>query len=250
MKKIGVVVFALLLSNAFAQVRNAEWGFGYSFSAPQGTMRQNMTQAHGGFLDFYVSPADKRFALGGELSINGYGRNKTEQTYTFDDGSTAPMDVIVTNNFYNMMLAGRYYLSTGKIQPFVSGKAGLALYATNLNVYDPDDFDHCEPVDTDVLKRDATMIFSAGGGLRWEVMPKKMPGKFFMNLAANYTTGGKVDYMNADAPKHSHSNHTSDVYMKFLNTQTQVVHEHHVGNVYSSLVELLDVRLTFTLRMH
>jgi hypothetical protein len=250
MKKLCVVVLALLVSVGYAQLSNAEWGLGYAFSAPQGTMSQNVKQAHGGFLDFYFTPTGKRLAWGAEISYNSYGRDKSEQIYTLDDGSTAPMDIIVTNNFYNVQLAARYLLGEGKIQPFVSGKVGAGIYATHLNVYDPDDFDHCEPVDGDVLKRDATMIFSAGAGLRWEVAPRRAPRKFFMNVAANYTTGGKVDYMNANAPKHSHSNQTSDVYMKFLNTQTQVVHEHHVGNVYSSLVELLDVRLTFAMRMN
>jgi hypothetical protein len=249
MKTRLTLLFGFMLSTSFAQVSGTEWGMSYIFSAPQGTMRQNMTQAHGGHVDFFFTPAGKRYSFGMELSVNTYGRDKSEQTYTFDDGSTAPMDIIVSNNFYNMMLAGRYFLSEGKIRPFVTGKLGYGLYATSLNVYDPDDFDHCEPVDTDVLKRDGTMVFGAGGGIRWEMLPNKAPGRFFMNLSANYTSGGKVDYMNVDAPNHSHSGHTSDVYMKFLNTQTQVVHEHHVGNVYTSLVELMDFRLGVTMKM-
>jgi hypothetical protein len=249
MKNLFTPLFAIILVSGFAQLNSTEWGMGYIFSAPQGSMKENMKQAHGGYLDFYFMPVEKRYSIGMELSINTYGRNKSEQTYTFEDGSTAPMDIIVSNNFYNMLVGGRYFLSTGKVQPFVSGKLGFGLYATSLNVYDPNDFDHCEPVDSDVLKRDGTMVFGAGGGIRWEMLPKKAPGRFFLNLSATYTSGGKVDYMNADAPSHSHSGHTSDVYMKFLNTQTQVVHEHHVGNVYTSLVELMDFRLGMTMKL-
>jgi hypothetical protein len=249
MKQIFTALSVLISLASVAQLNNTEWGMGYIFSIPEGSMQQNMKQAHGGYMDFYFTPVEKRYSIGMELSINTYGRDKSKQTYTLDDGSTAPMDIIVSNNFYNILVAGRYFLSTGKVQPFVTGKMGYGLYATSLNVYDPDDFDHCEPVDSDVLKRDGTMVFAAGGGIRWEMFPKKAPGRFFMNLSTNYTSGGKVNYMNADAPTHSHSGHTSDVYMKFLNTQTQVVHEHHVGNVYTSLVELMDFRLAVTMKM-
>jgi len=253
MKKHLTILSVLFVSIAFGQfdLSNAEWGMGYVFSAPQNTMRQNVRQAHGANVDFYFTPNQKRYALGFELSMNGYGHNKSEETYTFDDGSTAPMDIVVSNNFFNFMVAGRYFLSQGKVQPFVAGKIGYSLYATRLNIYDPDDFDHCEPVETDLLKRDGTAIFSAGAGLRWQMLPKRAPDRFFISLSTNYTSGGKINYMNVDAPASAHNNttHTSDVYAKFLNTQTQVVHEHHVGKVYSSLVELLDFRLGVSMRM-
>lgn len=251
MKFRFTALFVLTALASFAQLKGAEWGFGYIFSSPQGTMSQNVKQAHGGNLDFYVTPANKRYAIGFEMSVNGYGHNKKRETYTFDDGSTAPMDIVVSNNFYNFMLAGRYFLSTGKIQPFVTGKMGYSLYATSLNIYDPDDWDHCEPIDNDMLKHDGTIIFAAGGGLRWEMLPKKSTGRFYFNLSANYLSGGKVNYMNVDAPANAQHQPTptSDVYAKFLNTQTQMVHEHHVGNVYTSLVEMMDFRLGMTIRL-
>jgi hypothetical protein len=53
--------------------------------------------------------------------------------------------------------------------------------------------------------------------------------------------------MNVDAPANSHSNHTSDVYAKFINTQTQVVHDHHIGNVYTGVIEQIDIRFGVTM---
>lgn len=206
-----------------------------------------MKQAHGANLEYYYSPPAARYSVGLEASINIYGHDKTSQTYTFDDGSTAPMDIVVDNNFYNIMLAGRQFLGRGKIQPFVNAKVGVSIYSTDLNIYDPDEFDQCKPIDSDILKRDATMIFSLGGGLRWEMLPKREPGRYFLNLTGNYISGGKVDYMNVDAPSRSQSTQTSDVYARFINTQTQVVHEHHVGNVYTSVVEQMDFRLGITM---
>jgi hypothetical protein len=250
MKTFFTCLFVIGALASFSQPKGMEMGLSFIGSAPQGSMRENMTVAGGLSMDFYFTPATNRYALGLEMSVNGYGYDKTRQTYNFSDGSSAPMDIIVNNNFFNFMLAGRHFLSQGKVRPYINAKAGYSVYSTSLNIYDPDEFDHCEPVDSDVLKRDGAIIFSAGGGVRWEMLPKKNPGRFFLNLSANYTSGGKVDYMNADAPKHSHTNHTSDVYMEFLNTQTQVVHEHHVGNVYTSLVELIDFRFGVTMRFN
>jgi hypothetical protein len=245
------IAFALMLFGLIAnsQVKNSEFGMGYTFSSPQGTMKENIQYANGLHMDFYFNPGEKRYALGMELAVNMYGHDKTRQTYTLDDGSTAPMDIVVNNNFFNVMVGGRYYLRQGNWQPFVTGKLGYSFYSTDLNIYDPDDKDHCEPVENDVLKKDGSLIFSAGAGLRCDLLPKKNPGVLFLNVSANYTAGGKVNYMNVDGPTHSHTAHTSDVYAKFINTQTQIVHEHHVGNVYSSLIELMDFRLGFSVRL-
>ncbi len=226
-----------------------ELGTGYVFSVPRGSMQSNIQYANGFNIDFHFTPGEKRYSFGMEMNVNMYGHDKTRQTYILDDGSSAPMDIIVNNNFYNVMLTGRYFLMNGKIKPFITGKVGYSFFNTDLSIYDPDDMDHCEPVENNVLSRDGTIIFSAGAGLRWELLPKKTPGLLFMNLAANYSAGGKVNYMNVDGPSHSHTAHTSDVYVKFINTQTQIVHDHHVGNVYSSPLELMDFRLSVSIML-
>ncbi len=242
---ITFLIFSLVSKG---QGFTSEIGTSYIFSAPRGTMQDNIKNANGLTLDFYLTPKEKRYSFGFEMSYNGYGHDKTRQTYTLDDGSTAPMDIIVNNNFYNVMLAGRYFLSEGRIQPFITGKMGYSFFHTELSIYDPDDMDHCEPVDGDVLSKDGSIIFSAGAGLRLDLLRKKSPGLLSLNMSANYSAGGKVNYMNVDAPNHSHVAHTSDVYARFINTQTQVTHEHHVGNVYSSSIELLDFRLGVSMR--
>ena len=249
MKNIITLTLAFISFAAASQSRIKEFSMGYVFSLPRSPMNETIRNASGLAIDCYFTPRGKRYMLGAEISVNGYGHDKTRQTYSFDDGSTAQMDIAVNNNFYNLLLGGRYYLGHGRVQPFVTGKFGYSFYSTDLNIYDPDDFDHCEPVDTEVLKKDGSLIFSAGAGLQWDLRPKTKPGVLFLTLAANYLSGGKVSYMNVDAPMQSQAAHQSDVYTKFLNTQTQVVHEHHVGNVYSSLIEMMDFRLGISLRM-
>ncbi len=249
MKNTITLALAFASFAAASQSRIKEFSVGYVFSLPRSPMSETIRNANGFAMDFYFTPKGKHYLLGGEMSVNTYGHDKTRQTYSFDDGNTAQMDIAVNNNIYNFLLGGRYYLGHARVQPFVMGKFGYSLFNTDLNIYDPDDFDHCEPVDTEVLKTDGSLIFSVGAGLQWDLRPKTKPGVFFLTLSGNYSSGGKVSYMNVDAPMQSHASHQSDVYTKFLNTQTQVIHEHHVGNVYSSLIEMMDFRLGISLRM-
>jgi hypothetical protein len=243
-------LFILLISLVSkGQGISPEISTSYVFSAPRGTMQQNIKNANGVTVDFYLTPKEKRYSFGFEMAYNGYGHDKSTQNYTMDDGSVAPMDIVVNNSFFNMMLAGRYFLMDGTIKPFITGKVGYSFFNTNLSIYDPNDMDQCEPVDGDALSKDATAIFSGGAGVRWDLLPKKCPGLLSINISANYSAGGKVNYMNVDAPSHSHANHTSDVYARFINTQTQVIHEHHVGNVYSTSLEFLDFRIGGTVRL-
>jgi len=236
----------LVVLSFISKGQNSEMGLNYTYSIPRGSMQYTISGAHGFTMDYYFLPKEKPYSFGIEMNVNSYGHDKTRQTYTFEDGSTAPMDIVVNNNFYSIMMTGRYFLSDKKIRPFITGKAGYSFFTTDLYIYDPDDADHCEPVDSDILSNDGTVLASVGGGLRLELLPKKNPGAFFLDLSANYSLGGKVEYMNVDAGNMNHAAHiahTSDVYAQFINTQTQVVHEHHVGNVYASPIEVLDFRL-------
>ena len=134
-------------------------------------------------------------------------------------------------------------------------KAGYSWYATDLNIYDPDDFDNCKPVETDILQEDGTWIYSLGGGLQYDlsdVFQKLRKEVLFITVSAFYTQGGTVEYMNTDVPDGHHSgsppNRISDMEASFINTQTQVIHKHHVGYVYSSYAQMMAFRFTLTFR--
>jgi hypothetical protein len=255
--KFLALFFSLIASNlAWAQFQNYEIGLGYTFAAPIATMKQNISHGNGITMDFYLTPEkNSRFAFGMDMNYTVYGYDKSKQEYTFDDGTTARMDIIVDNSFFNLMFGGRYLLSNppaGNLKPYVALKGGYSWFRTNLNIYDPDDNDHCEPVETDLLIKDGTFLVSGGGGLQWDlkgIFRRNSPNRFLFNVGVNLTLGGKINYMNTDAPNQNHTNHNnSDVTAQFLNTQTQVVHEHHVGYVYTSFLEMMDFRAGFIFR--
>jgi len=256
--KTKILSFILLVStSAFGQIKNYEFGLGYAYASPIGTMNKNIKQGNGFTLDFYLTPEKvNRLSFGMDLGVIFYGHDKSLQEYTFSDGTVANMNIVVDNYFTNLMIGARYYLMDveGKnIKPYVLLKGGYSWFRTDLNIYDPDDSDSCEPVDADLLLKDGTFSFSGGAGFHWDlssVFKKKAPNRLLFNVGANLTLGGQVNYMNTDAPSQNHTNHNhSDVMAEFVNTQTQVVHEHHVGYVYTSYLEMVEIRAGFVFRM-
>lgn len=245
MKRILFIPLIVTSWTLSAQSWQGEFGLGYTYMEPLGSMSNNIKRGHGFTADYFITPKNSRFAYGLEFSYTLYGHDKSEQVYTFSDGSTANMDIVVDNSISNLLLAGRYYLRDESIlRPFINVKAGYSWYKTDLNIYDPDELDHCEPVDHDLLLKDGTLVLSAGGGFHYDlsaIFKKVSPNRFLFTLNANLALGGRVNYMNTDAPSH-HDPSAQDVNARFINTQTQVVHEHHVGYVYSSYAELLDIR--------
>jgi len=254
-KLIPLLLIVMASSPSYAQW-NREWTLGYVYSSPTGKMKQNIHQAHGMALDFHLESPNQKYAIGADMNYSMYGYDQTRQQYTFSDGTVADMDIRVSNSFMNLMLSGRYNLITGKkVTPYVGVKTGYSWFTTSLNIYDPDDTDQCKPVESDILQKDGTWIYSLGGGVKYDLASlfnKIHRDRLYLNLSAFYTQGGTVQYMNTDVPHgnpmSSHPNRSRDLEAAFINTQTQVVHKHHIGYVYSSFAQMMDFRLALTVR--
>jgi len=250
----------LLLLIAIIQTSDAqwtrEWSLGYAYSSPTGKMKQNIRHGNGIIFDFHLQSPGKKYALGVDMNYSLYGFDQTRQQYTFSDGTTADMDINVSNSFMNLMFSGRYNLITDKkLIPYAGLRAGYSWFITDLNIYDPDDTDNCKPVESDILLRDGTFIYSVGGGVKYNLsslFKKLNSDRLFINISAYYTQGGTVNYMNTDVPDRNHTtpppNRTGDMEAAFINTQTQVVHKHHVGYVYSSFAQMMDFRFTLVIK--
>ncbi|HYG04022.1 MAG TPA: hypothetical protein VD927_16365 [Chryseosolibacter sp.] len=255
MKKLLFLSIMLQVSFLQAQDWSFELGTNYVYANPTSGMGHVIDRGHGVGINAGMLTPDQRFAVGIDFSYAQYGRDKSRQVYTFDDGSTANMDVIVSNNFGSVMAYGKMNLVTaGTFRPYVFTKVGYTFFSTNLNIYDPDDFDHCEPVESDVLYNDRTFTGAIGAGLRFDIaaiFQKLEKGKFYVDASIHSTHGGQVRYMNSDATAHTNGgNHDSDqVLASFLNTQTQIVHRHHVGNLYKSRMQMTELRFGVSMQL-
>jgi hypothetical protein len=253
------ILFIGLVLAGFA-VQAQQWGreFGINFTHvnPIGGMGQVIKRGNGATFNYGFVRPDGRFSFGLDMSVVQYGHDRSRQEYTMSDGSVAPMDVIVNNSFVNMMAYSRWYLATkGLVRPYLAGQVGYSRYGTDLSIYDPDDKDQCEPVDTDVLYHDGTMVAMVGAGVKIDiaaVFKKLEKGRFYLESNLNLTRGGSVRYMSEDADA-SHANHNTPdsdhVFAKFLNTTTMIVHEHHVGHLYRSPVQMTEFRVGFSMNI-
>jgi hypothetical protein len=257
MKRNLIFVLMLLTATANAQDWSRELGMSYFNANPTGTMGRIIDRAHGVEMNYALGTPDNRFAFGINFSFAQYGRDKSRQEYTLDDGSTAPMDIIVANSFFNPAVFARWNVMTkGVIRPYVLMKTGYSVYTTTLNIYDPDDRDHCEPVDSDDLYNDGAFFASLGAGVRFDmskIFGRLNSERLFLNMNYSVSQGGTVSYMNADIEGTNHHTPIPNadlITAEFLNTQTQVVHEHHVGNLYRSSIQMTELTVGLTLNLN
>jgi opacity protein-like surface antigen len=256
MKKILLPLMLLPLL-ASAQLSYPELSIGYTHTIPRVGMKNYIRQGNGLLLEAHLADPIKRYSIGAEVNFSIYGNDQSQQEYQFSDGTSAPMNINVSNYFVNVMAVGRYYLTQGTtFQPFVTGKVGYSHWSTELTITDPNEWDDCEPLESDILKKDGAFVATAGAGIRWDmssVIKSLNRNRFLVDLSTSYSKGGRVNYMSTDPPS-NHGQHqtpsTDQVTAKFINTQTQVVHKHHVGYVYDNFIELMDVRLNFVFRLN
>ncbi len=85
------------------------------------------------------------------------------------------------------------------------------------------------------------------------IFKKMQRGNFYIDLSSNILQGGRVNFMNEDPPQaagsHNMTTRVEEVTAPFINTQTQVVHAHHVGYLYNTFVQMMDVRLGMSMKI-
>ncbi|MEI9920344.1 MAG: hypothetical protein WDO14_16345 [Bacteroidota bacterium] len=259
MKSLTAALMVLIaISGANAQSWTPNFSTSYVFTTPTRGMKQYIKYGNGLSMSLLAEAPSHRIAAGLEFNWSGYGHSKTEQDYTFPDGSVAPMNVVVNNSITTLMATTRLYLILkGPVRPYASVKAGYSFFRTKLLILDPDDDDSCKPVESNLLSKDGTLVYSAGGGVRIDgswIFKKWEKNKYFIDFSSQMTQGGRVNYMNEDAPASatSHmgmSTRVKEVDGQFINTQTQVIHSHHVGYLYNSFVQMMDFRLGMTVNI-
>lgn len=249
--KALIVFITGLLSGIAGVAQSWEFGSDFVLTQPVAGMNKSMNNAFG--MSFHMARRfESAFSLGLEGSLNNYGTKTTPEAYTFDDGSVTETDVNVSHDMYTLQLTGKYFLRNGKnISPYVSGKVGMNWFATTLTIEDPEDEYSCHPLESDILSSDHTYLVSGGAGVRIDFntfFEKMSSQRMYLDLSVHTSQGGAVKYMNSEVEP-SQPPSEDHVMGQFINTQSMVVHEHHVGYVYSSLVNTVDYRLGMIFRL-
>ena len=240
--KITFFCFALLCTFASAAAQT-DLAVYFEHQLPQARMRGLMANSFGANAVVLKRVSESAFWVGGAASIGSYGGLTTTQTYRHADGSGTLTDMHVGNNHVAFAAAGRLDLRAGgNMIPYVAAKTGYAHYWTNLRVDNPGDADNSRPLERAMLLEDGTFFGTLGAGVRWDVgsLFKKAPSRrYWLDLAADYTAGGRVRFMNASIlPGTAGPPGTPTV-----------VHRYHTGDVYAAPLSQLSLRVGFLLRV-
>jgi hypothetical protein len=254
MKHLLLPLFCL--SSLFLQAQYSG-SVSYALSAPQGDMAKNIKPVHSVQLAAMrqLPGCLSRIHLGIEGGIGTYAQLTRQQTFVFTDGSSTQTDVLYSSNVINGGLMSRVDLVQGKkITPYVTGKAGYAKFYSNINVQDPEDVDGCRPLERRSLIKDGTFTTAYGGGFKVDVTARrnKKKGIDFIDFSVTRVGGGSIDYINTKKLKdHYHSAADTDpksrpLVQRFINVNSQAIHEHQVAEVYNSPLRLVEFRIGYT----
>jgi hypothetical protein len=217
-------------------------------------------------MEFYAPVKHTNFQFGLAFNVGLYGYH-TEPIAFATDSNVVNTDLNISNAFHNYSFYNKYtfnQFSEGRLIPFVDAKLGWSFFRTKLYIADPEDVSNCEPLEKDIMQKDNNWAVYAGAGfdLKLSGLIRPEREKDFMQtyftFSFGYNLGGKVSYMNVDhnetANVQHHGSATSSKYEKveyyaaFVNTQTQVVHEHHIGYLFTSPIRMLEIKAGFSLR--
>lgn len=196
-------------------------------------------------------------SVGAELGFGMYASKRIEQTFQFDNSTTAIVPVNYSSNVFNANLQARLNLLSNKnlIVPYINAKGGLYNFFSNIYVEDPEDPNGCHALEQKNIINDKTMYWSAGGGLQIDpaIFSKhKRPGRLLIDISANTIHGGTMDYINT---KHLIDAQTvtdpegKPLHVQFINASTQAIHEHTVAQVYTSALRMLEFRAGITVML-
>ncbi|MFI5203328.1 MAG: hypothetical protein ACHQF2_02440 [Flavobacteriales bacterium] len=265
MKKL-YAVFVLYLC---IQTSNAQFGFNSYYQFSTSAMPQ-LKIANGCGIDMFSSIKKSKYSLGISYSMGVYGYKHEPLEFITSDGTTLSTFIDVTNSFQNVSFYQRYSFGTfsGILRPFIDARLGWNFFRTVLVIEDPEDESSCEALVKDVLHNSNNWAVYGGGGVDVKLNGLIFKDNYiegnsgcYFTLTFGYALGGTVSYMNVDGnaivsgPHNGTHQHDTEgnttitpYYTPFINTQTQVVHEHHTGYVYTSPVRMFQVSAGFTLK--
>jgi hypothetical protein len=198
-----------------------------------------------------------RFSIGAEVSFGLYGDAEKLQTFNFPGGGSTQTWVYYSSQASQTSVTGKFNIVNGKFfTPYINGKLGYALFFSTIFVEDPHDEDGCKPLQQKNLIRDGTMMTAYGGGIQMNIGifdKYKKPRNSWIDLSINKIKGGSLDYINTkrliDAGSPPVGSDGKAVNVRFINATTQEIHEHQVAEVYTTPLNMLDIKLSYYFRI-
>jgi hypothetical protein len=231
----------------------------YGLGLPQQQMGSNIQSIHNLHIGgLYQLPNKlKNLSVGLELGAGMYAHEKIDQTFNFDANTSTTVPVNYNSNVVNANVQARYQLLDDNrlIVPYISAKAGLYNFYSNITIENPDDPDGCQPLDKKNLINDKTLYWGAGAGFQIDpsiFSRRKRDGPVKIDLSVNTIYGGKLDYINTKHLKDEQDMPNmggKPLMVKFINASTQDIHQHKVAQVYTSALRVFEIRGGVVMRL-
>jgi Outer membrane protein beta-barrel domain len=256
-KHLLAIASVLLAASATAQSKKLfDVGGVYSMAVPLRDMGENINLTHS-----ISGQINKRFNnfqqawVGVQAGLGVYASKSVPQTYYFSNTVTRTTARFSSNVLNLHVTSGLDLVNQGNVVPYVAAKAGLSNFYSKLYIEDPNDIDGCRPLENKSLINDIAFSYGGGVGLRINAdkLFKEKSGNWWIDFSANYLSGGPIDYINTKHLQHPDAGATpppaegkgvkQDLTVKFINIQSNEIHEHKVAEVYTTRINQLDFRL-------
>lgn len=129
-------------------------------------------------------------------------------------------------------------LKDKNVSPYVALKGGYIKHRTVMNLYDADDPDGCRPEDRKNILRDFTTVAVASTGIKVHLAPQRTFSRF--DIGVNYITGGTSSYLRMRKSSEPTAPTAEPYLVKFEHIATGEVHEHPLGDVYTTKTRQLQ----------
>lgn len=256
MKKIITLIFVAQLHFLFGQeAKQFQLGTNIFFDFPIKSTMPYMGVNGGVGLQFAYSPMPRTpFYIEFKPSWGVYSMRSLDQTFVFSDGSQTQTTVDYSSAMSKYILGFKYMLGPEykRCRGFVTPQIGAAKLKSRIVIQDPEDEDGCKPLDSRTAIKDWGWVYGgeAGIDLDLNLFRKKVEqGNVHLFAAINYLRGFRhfkytnVKYMQ-DAPHDTNVQHDDrDINVQFVNLTTNEIHEHKVGEVYHTALEMVGFNI-------
>lgn len=124
------------------------------------------------------------------------------------------------------------------VSPYLAVKGGYLKNRSVMNLYDANDPDGCRPEDSKNILRDFTAVAVASGGVKIQVAPMRSLSR--IDVGVNYITGGESSYLRMRKSSEPTAPTAEPYLVKFEHIATGEVHEHPLGDVYTTKTRQLQ----------
>lgn len=253
-KMLAVAVWLMGLVIGNTQAQTSQGSMGYNMMLPMGDMKTGWSSAHGMQFEFLFGlPKAPAFKIGAEGQFSLYGYREENQDYLIFNGILASSEVSFTSYIMNFGL--KALVEPPKkmpVKPYASVQFGVLGMISDLTLDDftQSDYYYCSSPNSKILIDDYDWYASGGAGLKFDLSPKKKPGKDFIDLYCGYIGGGTLKYANMNrmyTVPASPDKGRETIKVVFINTITREQQEMDVADVYRQPISMLQLQLKWTM---